>query len=86
MSDLGGGQPHPARSEEADALRRLVTGAYALYVERMGKPPGPMLVDYSRRVEDRKVWVVSTLPAEILSRRFRNAHHYRFCRQQLAAA
>ena len=37
-----------ARSEEADAIRRLVTGAYAHYVERMGKLPGPMLDGYSR--------------------------------------
>jgi len=29
---------------------------------------------------------LSTVPAEILSRRFRNAHHHGFCPQQLAVA
>ena len=36
------------KPEEADAIRRLVTGAYAHYVERLGKLPGPMLDGYSR--------------------------------------
>jgi ribosomal protein S18 acetylase RimI-like enzyme len=34
-----------------------VTDAYAHYVERMGKPPGPMLDDYSKRVADGQAWV-----------------------------
>jgi len=29
---------------------------------------------------------LSTIPAEIISRRFRNVHHRRFWRQQLAVA
>ena len=58
MSDLGLGQPRLARPEEVDAVRQLVTAAYTHYVERMGKPPGPMLDDYSRRVEDGQAWVV----------------------------
>ena len=52
------GQPRPARPEEAQALGRLVTEAYSHYIERMGKPPGPMLDDYTRRIADGQVWVV----------------------------
>ena len=32
--------------------------AYSHYVERMGKPPGPMLDDYAKRIEDGEAWVM----------------------------
>ena len=48
----------PARPEEVDAIHRLVQDAYSHYVPRLGKPPGPMLDDYARRVADRQVWVL----------------------------
>ena len=51
-------QPRPARSDEANALRQLVTDAYTQYIARMGKPPGPMLDDYSRRIADGQAWVI----------------------------
>ncbi len=54
----GTDQPRHARPGEADALRRIVHEAYAHYIERMGKPPGPMLDDYARRIEDGQVWVL----------------------------
>lgn len=47
-----------AGSEEAEAVRQLVCDAYGHYVARMGKPPGPMLDDYARRIADRQVWVL----------------------------
>lgn len=40
----------PARPEDADAIRRLVQGAYGHYVARMGEPLGPMLDDDDERV------------------------------------
>ena len=41
-----------ARPEDADAIRQLVLDAYDHYIARMGKPPGPMLDDYDRRIAD----------------------------------
>jgi ribosomal protein S18 acetylase RimI-like enzyme len=55
MPDL---RPRPARAQEADALRQLVTDAYTHYIARMGKPPGPMLDDYARRIADGQAWVL----------------------------
>ena len=50
--------PRPARGDEADALRQLVAEAYRHYIARMGKPPGPMLDDYARRIADGQAWVL----------------------------
>ena len=48
----------PARDGEADALRDVVHAAYAHYVARIGKPPGPMLDDYAARIADGQAWVL----------------------------
>jgi ribosomal protein S18 acetylase RimI-like enzyme len=58
MQDNTLGLPRLARSEEVGTLRQLVTDAYTLYIERMGKAPGPMLDDYARRVADGQAWVL----------------------------
>ncbi len=47
-----------ARPEDADAIRRLVRDAYGHYVAGIGKPPGPMLEDYDRRIADGQTWVL----------------------------
>ncbi len=38
--------------------RQLVSDAYTQYIARMGKPPGPMLDDYARRIADGQAWVL----------------------------
>ena len=43
------------------AISRIVTDAYAQYIERMGKAPGPMLDDYKVRVAMRSVWVAENV-------------------------
>src|SRR4051794_40404690 len=48
----------PARPEDTGAVCRLVHDAYAHYVERLGKPPGPMLDDYDRRIAAGQAWVL----------------------------
>lgn len=48
----------PARPGEETAIRDLVRDAYALYVPRMGKEPGPMLDDYAQRVADGAAFVL----------------------------
>jgi glutathione S-transferase len=48
----------PARLAEVEAVGDVVHAAYAHYVARIGKPPGPMQDDYRRRITDRQVWVL----------------------------
>jgi len=46
--------------QEAD-IRALVRGAYAMYVPRMGKEPGPMLDDYAARIAEGAVYVLESV-------------------------
>lgn len=48
----------PARADEVDTVRDIVHAAYARYVPRIGKPPGPMLDDYAQRIADGQTWVL----------------------------
>ena len=48
----------PARPEDAEVVCQLVQDAYGHYVAHMGKPPGPMLDDYDRRIADGQTWVL----------------------------
>jgi GNAT superfamily N-acetyltransferase len=43
---------------EANAVRTLVREAYAHYVTRLGREPGPMQDDYAQRIADGQVWVL----------------------------
>jgi len=38
-------------------VQRIVHAAYAPYVARIGKPPGPMLDDYASRIAAGQAWV-----------------------------
>ena len=58
MSEENFPRPRLARLDEADALHQLVMNAYKHYVARLSKPPGPMLDDYSRRIENGQAWVL----------------------------
>src|SRR5947207_15807635 len=46
---------HP---EDRAAVEAIVHAAYAIYIERIGKPPGPMLDDYARLIADGLVSVL----------------------------
>ena len=48
-----------ARPEDRAAIEAIVNAAYAIYVERIGKPPGPMLDDYAGLIADGMVSVLS---------------------------
>jgi GNAT superfamily N-acetyltransferase len=48
----------PAMFADADAVADVVNAAYRPYIPRIGKPPGPMLDDYPRRIADGQVWVL----------------------------
>lgn len=50
-------QIRPANASDLPAMTRIVASAYQQYVERIGKPPGPMLDDYSVHVRAHAAWV-----------------------------
>ncbi len=52
------GDPRPARDDDVASIESVVRAAYAHYVARIGREPGPMLDDYRRLVEAGHVYVV----------------------------
>ena len=40
-----------ARTDDRAAVEAIVSAAYSIYLERIGKPPGPMLDDYAALIE-----------------------------------
>ena len=55
---MSGGKLRAATAADADGIAACVRAAYSHYVERIGKPPGPMLDDYRQVVRDHRVFVV----------------------------
>jgi ribosomal protein S18 acetylase RimI-like enzyme len=49
----------PAVPNDVLAIERIVQDAYVMYVERIGKKPGPMLDDYATLVADGRVTVLA---------------------------
>ena len=47
-----------ATASDADSITECVQAAYSPYIERIGKPPGPMLGNYDEIVRDHRVSVV----------------------------
>jgi GNAT superfamily N-acetyltransferase len=47
----------PARLSDADAVAGCVTAAFSPYIERIGKPPAPMLLDFPALIAESKLWV-----------------------------
>jgi ribosomal protein S18 acetylase RimI-like enzyme len=58
MKDQASMSVRPAREGDEDAIRVLVRRAYAMYVPRMGKEPGPMVDDYAARVRQGAAYVL----------------------------
>jgi len=48
----------PADAADLPAIERIVRDAYTKYIERIGKPPGPMLDDYPPHVRAHQAWVL----------------------------
>ena len=40
----------PAKAADCAAVEAIVRAAYSIYLDRMGKPPGPMLDDYAAQI------------------------------------
>ena len=49
----------PAQLEDASAITACVAAAYRQYVDRIGKPPAPMLDDYAELIRQHKVFVLT---------------------------
>jgi GNAT superfamily N-acetyltransferase len=49
-----------ASQADAPAAKACVIGSFDPYVERIGKPPAPMLLDFPAEIEARHVWVAET--------------------------
>jgi len=47
----------PARRSDAKAAADCVNAAFSPYLERIGKPPAPMLLDFPEIIAEGKVWV-----------------------------
>jgi len=58
MKGLSANRIRKADRGEADILRSLVRRAYAIYVPRIGKEPGPMLDDYAARTAEGSAYVL----------------------------
>jgi ribosomal protein S18 acetylase RimI-like enzyme len=48
----------PAQASDRAAVEAVVGAAYSIYVERIGRPPGPMRDDYERRIAENVVHVL----------------------------
>jgi ribosomal protein S18 acetylase RimI-like enzyme len=56
-----------ATAADLPAIKALIDAAYARYLTRMDKPPGPMLRDYGPSVEDGSTWVTGSPIAAVLT-------------------
>ena len=52
-------KPRPATAADASGIAECVRDAYSHYIERIGRPPGPMLDDYDRIVRDHRAYVIA---------------------------
>ena len=55
----------PAEPADQAAVEAIVRAAYAVYIPRVGKPPGPMLDDYAKLIADGAVSVIEEAGEEI---------------------
>jgi ribosomal protein S18 acetylase RimI-like enzyme len=47
-----------ASEDDLPAIKELVDAAYTKYVERIGRPPAPMVQDYGQLLTTSRVWVI----------------------------
>ncbi len=65
-----------ATLDDLPAIRAVINAAYARYLTRMDKPPGPMLRDYGPSVEAGTTWVAGTPVTAVLTLYPREDHLY----------
>jgi ribosomal protein S18 acetylase RimI-like enzyme len=47
----------PASPTDAQAAKACVQAAFEIYLERMDRPPAPMLLDFPSEIEQKHVWL-----------------------------
>jgi len=47
-----------ATGDDIGAIKGLVDESFGKYVERIGKPPAPMLADYAGMLDTSRIWVL----------------------------
>jgi ribosomal protein S18 acetylase RimI-like enzyme len=47
-----------ASEDDLPAIKALVDAAYTKYVERIGRPPAPMVQDYGQLLTTSRLWVI----------------------------
>ena len=47
-----------ATGDDVDAIEGLVAEAFGKYVERIGRPPAPVVADYAALLDESRIWVV----------------------------
>jgi N-acetylglutamate synthase-like GNAT family acetyltransferase len=47
-----------ATGDDVGPIQALVTEAFGKYVERIGKPPAPMIADYAELLGESRIWVL----------------------------
>lgn len=47
----------PAGPADAGAAQACINAAFSPYIERMGRPPAPMLLDIAQEIESGRVWL-----------------------------
>jgi N-acetylglutamate synthase-like GNAT family acetyltransferase len=47
-----------ATGDDIGAIEGLVAESFGKYVERIGKPPGPMLTNYAAMLDTSRIWVL----------------------------
>ncbi|HUH95896.1 MAG TPA: GNAT family N-acetyltransferase [Anaerolineales bacterium] len=54
-----------ASANDVEAVRACVFAAFDLYTERIGKPPGPMLLDFQAQIAAGHVWFAESRGAAV---------------------
>src|SRR4051812_24649884 len=47
-----------ATAIDSESVRLVVEAAYRQFIPRIGKPPGPMLDDYPKRIAEGQAWIL----------------------------
>ena len=63
-----------ATAADLPAIKAVIDAAYAKYLGRMDKPPGPMLRDYGPSVQDSTTWVTGSPITAVLTLYPRDDH------------
>jgi ribosomal protein S18 acetylase RimI-like enzyme len=57
-AEPGGLIPRPGTESDLPTVRMVVASAYARYLDRMDRPPAPVLTDYRAATASGQVWVL----------------------------